>query len=213
MRLVLAEQERSTTLHHALTEALDAAGDEMPAIRMAVGPEGGWTPEEEALFDAENWKPVSLGPRILRAETAAISAMAVAAALMSKTESRDRLRSRGWSGAHWRLESDFKPELQAERSAFNSDSLSSPRRTSPSPSREGCAAVGVFSTVIVSPSCRSSSFCALFSLVGRADDDLGDEVAAAVLVQVRNALAANAKFLRRSACPPGILSFASPSSV
>jgi len=54
----------------------------VPAIRMAVGPEGGWTAEEEALFDAENWRPVSLGPRILRAETAAITAMAVAAALL-----------------------------------------------------------------------------------------------------------------------------------
>jgi 16S rRNA (uracil1498-N3)-methyltransferase len=82
VRLVLAEQERSTTLHHALSEALDAAGDDVPAIRMAVGPEGGWTAEEEALFDAENWRPVSLGPRILRAETAAITAMAVAAALL-----------------------------------------------------------------------------------------------------------------------------------
>ena len=82
LRLVLAEQERSTTLHHALSEALNAAGDDVPAIRIAVGPEGGWTAEEEALFDAENWKPVSLGPRILRAETAAITAMAVAAALL-----------------------------------------------------------------------------------------------------------------------------------
>ena len=82
VRLVLAEQERSTTLHHALQQILANADDEMPAILMAAGPEGGWTAEEEALFDAENWKPVSLGPRILRAETAAITAMAVAAALL-----------------------------------------------------------------------------------------------------------------------------------
>jgi 16S rRNA (uracil1498-N3)-methyltransferase len=82
IRLVLAEQERSTTLHHALTEALTAAGDDLPAIRIAIGPEGGWTGEEEAMFDAENWKAVSLGPRILRAETAAITVMAVAAALL-----------------------------------------------------------------------------------------------------------------------------------
>jgi 16S rRNA (uracil1498-N3)-methyltransferase len=82
LRLVLAEQERTTTLHHALTEALDAAGDDQPQIYLATGPEGGWTPEEEALFDAESWKPVSLGPRILRAETAAIAAMVVAAALL-----------------------------------------------------------------------------------------------------------------------------------
>lgn len=80
--LVLAEQERSTTLHHALTESLAGAADETPPVRLAIGPEGGWTAEEEALFDAENWKPVSLGPRILRAETAAIAAMAVVAALL-----------------------------------------------------------------------------------------------------------------------------------
>ena len=77
VRLVLAEQERSTTLHHALTEALTAAGDDLPAIRIAIGPEGGWTGEEEAMFDAENWKAVSLGPRILRAETAGMAAAAV----------------------------------------------------------------------------------------------------------------------------------------
>lgn len=82
LRLVLAEQERSTTLHHALTQALEASGDATPALRLAVGPEGGWAAEEEAMFDAENWKPVSLGPRILRAESAAIAAMAVVAALL-----------------------------------------------------------------------------------------------------------------------------------
>jgi 16S rRNA (uracil1498-N3)-methyltransferase len=82
VRLVLAEQERTTTLHNALHEALANVGDEAPAIRLATGPEGGWTSEEEGLFDAENWKPVSLGPRILRAETAAITAVALAAALL-----------------------------------------------------------------------------------------------------------------------------------
>jgi 16S rRNA (uracil1498-N3)-methyltransferase len=82
VRLLLAEQERTRTLRRALEEALSASGDELPAIRVAVGPEGGWAAEEEALFDSEGWKPVSLGPRILRAETAAITAMAVVAALM-----------------------------------------------------------------------------------------------------------------------------------
>jgi 16S rRNA (uracil1498-N3)-methyltransferase len=82
LRLVLAEQERSTTLHGAVSNWLAGAGDETARLRMAIGPEGGWTAEEEALFDAENWKPVSLGPRILRGETAAITAMAVAAALL-----------------------------------------------------------------------------------------------------------------------------------
>lgn len=86
VKLLLAEQERATTLRaaldEALTEALKASNDELPEIRLATGPEGGWTAEEEALFDAEGWKSVSLGPRILRAETAAITAMAVVAALL-----------------------------------------------------------------------------------------------------------------------------------
>lgn len=80
--LVLAEQERTTTLRHALKEALAAAGTEMPALEIAIGPEGGWAPAEEALFDANGWRAVSLGPRILRAETAAIAALAVVASYL-----------------------------------------------------------------------------------------------------------------------------------
>ncbi|MGD0832314.1 MAG: RsmE family RNA methyltransferase [Terracidiphilus sp.] len=76
-QIVLAEQERTTTLRNALDEAVGAAGSEMPTIEIAVGPEGGWAPDEEALFDANGWRTASLGPRILRAETAAIAALAV----------------------------------------------------------------------------------------------------------------------------------------
>lgn len=82
VKLLLAEQERTTTLRAALEEALQTADDGFPEIRLATGPEGGWTAEEEALFDDEGWKAVSLGPRILRAETAAITALAVAAAML-----------------------------------------------------------------------------------------------------------------------------------
>lgn len=82
VRLVLAEQERAATLRSALAEALKNANDELPEIRLAIGPEGGWAVEEEALFDDEGWKAVSLGPRILRAETAAITALAVTAAML-----------------------------------------------------------------------------------------------------------------------------------
>ncbi len=81
-RIVLAEQERTTTLHHALEEVLASAGDRMPALELAIGPEGGWAPSEEALFDANGWRAVSLGPRILRAETAAIAALAVVASYL-----------------------------------------------------------------------------------------------------------------------------------
>lgn len=81
-RLVLAEQERSTTLRSAVQAAIAAASAEMPSIEMAIGPEGGWAPEEEALFDAQGWQAVSLGQRILRAETAAIAALSVVASML-----------------------------------------------------------------------------------------------------------------------------------
>ena len=81
-RIVLAEQERTTTLRHAIGEAIAAAKDEMPQLEIAIGPEGGWAPQEEALFDANGWRAASLGPRIVRAETAAIAALAVIASCL-----------------------------------------------------------------------------------------------------------------------------------
>ena len=77
VRIVLAEQERSTTLRALVEEAVKESANQTPALELAFGPEGGWAPEEEALFDANGWRPASLGPRILRAETAAIAALAV----------------------------------------------------------------------------------------------------------------------------------------
>ena len=81
-RIVLAEQERSTTLRAIVEEAMAAAADEMPELEIAVGPEGGWAAEEESLFDANGWRAASLGPRILRAETSALAALAVVASVL-----------------------------------------------------------------------------------------------------------------------------------
>jgi 16S rRNA (uracil1498-N3)-methyltransferase len=81
-RIVLAEQERTTTLRYAIEEAAAQAQEEMPTLEIAIGPEGGWAPDEEALFDANGWRATSLGPRILRAETAAIAALAVIASCL-----------------------------------------------------------------------------------------------------------------------------------
>jgi 16S rRNA (uracil1498-N3)-methyltransferase len=78
LNLLLAEQERSMTLSDSLKQA-DAGH---AAVHLAVGPEGGWTTDEVALFGSEGWQAVSLGPRILRAETAGIAAMAVVAAFL-----------------------------------------------------------------------------------------------------------------------------------
>jgi 16S rRNA (uracil1498-N3)-methyltransferase len=58
-----------------------AAGDLSDADPLApaallVGPEGGWSPEERAELAASGWRARSLGPRTLRAETAAVVGVA-----------------------------------------------------------------------------------------------------------------------------------------
>lgn len=45
-------------------------------VVMAFGPEGGWSSQEESTLRAYHFTPVSLGERTLRAETAAIAALA-----------------------------------------------------------------------------------------------------------------------------------------
>lgn len=47
------------------------------AVSLLVGPEGGIAKEEAAAAQAMGWLPVSLGPRVLRSETAAIAAAAL----------------------------------------------------------------------------------------------------------------------------------------
>lgn len=55
---------------------LKDSGSERPlAITAVVGSEGGWTEEELSLARTKDWVIVTLGGRILRAETAAITAM------------------------------------------------------------------------------------------------------------------------------------------
>ena len=57
--------------------ALEAlAGQAAGAWALLIGPEGGFDPEERArLRGLAHVTPVTLGPRILRADTAAISAL------------------------------------------------------------------------------------------------------------------------------------------
>lgn len=47
------------------------------AVRALVGPEGGFSDEETRLAQEAGFEPVSLGPRVLRAETAALALLAV----------------------------------------------------------------------------------------------------------------------------------------
>lgn len=71
-KIVLAESEQELTLK----EALQGSSNGIP-ISVAVGPEGGWTDDELNFFSREQWVAASLGSNILRAETAAIAAVAI----------------------------------------------------------------------------------------------------------------------------------------
>ena len=83
LRLLLSEQERTQSLR----ESLLATGMQatLPgAIYAAIGPEGGWTSAELAIFAESGWRSVSLGPRILRTETAAIAVASVVSTWWSR---------------------------------------------------------------------------------------------------------------------------------
>jgi 16S rRNA (uracil1498-N3)-methyltransferase len=67
--LLFADEQGGTPMLEALTPG--------PAA-ILIGPEGGFTNEErEAIRKHPQARPISLGPRILRAETAAIAALSV----------------------------------------------------------------------------------------------------------------------------------------
>ena len=58
----------------AITEALEGLPRSASIIAL-VGPEGGWSDDELDQADQHGAKPVSLGPRVLRTETAAVVAI------------------------------------------------------------------------------------------------------------------------------------------
>ncbi len=70
-KIVLAESENNTRLR-------DALQSRPAALTLAIGPEGGWTADELQWFRDSGWTAASLGDTILRAETAAIVATALA---------------------------------------------------------------------------------------------------------------------------------------
>jgi 16S rRNA (uracil1498-N3)-methyltransferase len=103
-RIVLAESEHHRSLKEALKDllALGQAEDQLPStpglvrsdggsssisrghpektfpeVALALGPEGGWTDLELNWFSESGWMRATLGPTVLRAETAAIAALAI----------------------------------------------------------------------------------------------------------------------------------------
>ncbi len=76
---VLWESSRAAGLSLALEPARDAE-----EIRLLVGPEGGFSAEEISLALERGFEEVTMGPLVLRAETAAVAAVTLTAARLGR---------------------------------------------------------------------------------------------------------------------------------
>ncbi len=77
IRIVLSESEEQVLLRDAVKS------ESHGPLALAIGPEGGWTGDEINSFQKSGWQSASLGQTILRAETAAIAATAIAISALS----------------------------------------------------------------------------------------------------------------------------------
>lgn len=65
-------------LREILVPSVPSAGQSgVPTVIILVGPEGGWTEEEEGQAVARGFEAVSLGKQVLRSETAALAALSL----------------------------------------------------------------------------------------------------------------------------------------
>ena len=72
LKLIFWEKETDQSLQQVYERHREAK-----AVLLAVGPEGGFTMEEAAAARSQSFEPVHMGRRILRAETAALAALAL----------------------------------------------------------------------------------------------------------------------------------------
>ena len=78
LKLLLSERRAAPHLRAVLhRHASDQSGSRPTAVTLAIGPEGGWTEDELASAHTTGFEEVSLGAKILRAETAVVAALAV----------------------------------------------------------------------------------------------------------------------------------------
>jgi 16S rRNA (uracil1498-N3)-methyltransferase len=70
---ILLDENATTPILSALPSQRSASD----RIAVMLGPEGGWTDDERGQALNSGWTAYSLGPNVLRAETAAAAALAI----------------------------------------------------------------------------------------------------------------------------------------
>ncbi|WP_119306822.1 16S rRNA (uracil(1498)-N(3))-methyltransferase [Cohaesibacter haloalkalitolerans] len=67
----------------AILDTIRGEGNTVPPLAVLIGPEGGFSAEEREMLRASSFvTPIPLGPRILRADTAAVAALAIVQAVL-----------------------------------------------------------------------------------------------------------------------------------
>jgi 16S rRNA (uracil1498-N3)-methyltransferase len=77
LKLVASLQPDSRSLKTILSNAPTLQHSSTPSVLLLIGPEGDFTPAELALAKSAGCVPLSLGPLVLRADTAAIVALSI----------------------------------------------------------------------------------------------------------------------------------------
>ena len=77
LRLIGSLQSDAIHLKKILSDYVEQHRDRPKSVLMMVGPEGDFTPAELALAKTHSCRPITLGPIILRVETAAIYCLSV----------------------------------------------------------------------------------------------------------------------------------------
>ncbi len=80
-RLLFCDEGEET--HNPLPALADLGEKEVTPLAILIGPEGGFSPEERELLRGQEFvTAIPLGPRILRADTAAVAALAIVQATL-----------------------------------------------------------------------------------------------------------------------------------
>lgn len=91
----VADGARGIVLDPRASGPLVAAANAVTAVALAIGPEGGFDDHEQALAARVGFHSATLGPRILRTETAGIAGLSVLQAMAGDLRASQRPRNGG----------------------------------------------------------------------------------------------------------------------
>jgi 16S rRNA (uracil1498-N3)-methyltransferase len=75
--LSTANEGLKLVLHHRSSQRLDEMHNQNNHVTLLVGPEGGLSEREISLANSTGFSPLTIGPRVLRTETAPLAAISI----------------------------------------------------------------------------------------------------------------------------------------